>query len=258
MKRSHVSFVLVMAVAHGAAAQVPASPGSPGSPAPFAPVAPAPASPPDGSAAELPLAPPGSDRAERDAHERAEFAFQRRAIHVRGPGWRDGWIPLQGDLDRELGTEDFLDTVGRPDLAEAYVRDRRTGAVIAGISAAGLVAGAVLIVSQIGGQKDCSSLFPSDAFSACVDANVRGGSGASFAPGIVLSLAGAVGILVGAGYAARSVDTDQARTLADAYNQRLRRELGLPTLASRPVLRDVKLTPYVARGDAGLTLGARF
>jgi hypothetical protein len=49
-----------------------------------------------------------------------------------------------------------------------------------------------------------------------------------------------------------------ARALADAYNQRLRRRLGLPPAPRRALLRDVTLTPYVAVHDAGAVLEARF
>lgn len=54
------------------------------------------------------------------------------------------------------------------------------------------------------------------------------------------------------------ISENDAKALAEAYNQRLRRELGLPVVTRRPLLHDLKLTPFVARGDAGLTLGARF
>jgi hypothetical protein len=65
--------------------------------------------------------------------------------------------------------------------------------------------------------------------------------------------------LVGTYFSARPqpISEDDARALADAYNQRLRRRLGLPP-APRPALRDVTLTPYVAAHDAGAVLGARF
>lgn len=58
-------------------------------------------------------------------------------------------------------------------------------------------------------------------------------------------------------YHPHPISENDAKALADAYNQRLRRELGLPVV-TRPLLHDLKLTPFVARGDAGLTLGARF
>lgn len=259
MKRSHLSFVLVMTVTHSAAAQAPAH-------APAPPPAPPPATvePIDAPAQQDPAAPPPAPpmpaidaRAELDQRERAELTFERKSIHF-GGGWRHGWVPLQGDLDRVLDTEEFLATVGRPDLAQQYDRNRKTGTVIAAVSAAGLVTAGILLVSQLGGNQDCQAVFPSPAFSTCVDNNIKRADDANYAPGLVLAAASVVGILVGAAYAASPVNTDEAKNLADAYNQRLRRQLGLPTAASRPWLRDVKLAPYVARGDAGLALGARF
>lgn len=55
------------------------------------------------------------------------------------------------------------------------------------------------------------------------------------------------------------VGDHEAKSLADVYNQRLRRELGLPVVRREPLLRDVKLLPFIARGETGgLALGARF
>jgi hypothetical protein len=92
----------------------------------------------------------------------------------------------------------------------------------------------------------------------CVDNNIRNGQNKNFTPSLVLAGASLVAILVGAAHATPTVNVDEARNLADAYNQHLRGQLGLPTLASRPWLRDVRLVPYVAHGDAGLVVGARF
>jgi len=54
------------------------------------------------------------------------------------------------------------------------------------------------------------------------------------------------------------IGEDDARALADAYNQRLRRRLGLPPAPRRALLRDVTLTPYAAGRAAGAVVGARF
>jgi hypothetical protein len=55
------------------------------------------------------------------------------------------------------------------------------------------------------------------------------------------------------------ITENEAKSLADGYNQRLQRELGLPVAVREPLLRDVKLTPFLARSDTGgLALSARF
>ncbi|HEY0478118.1 MAG TPA: hypothetical protein VGD37_11405 [Kofleriaceae bacterium] len=70
----------------------------------------------------------------------------------------------------------------------------------------------------------------------------------------------AIGVATGFWYLnhPQPIADNAAKDLADAYNQRQRRRLGLPVVSRRPLLHDLRLTPYVARGDAGLVLGARF
>lgn len=46
--------------------------------------------------------------------------------------------------------------------------------------------------------------------------------------------------------------------LADAYNHRLRRELGLPVVQRRSLRHDVELAALLADREAGLALRARF
>jgi hypothetical protein len=196
------------------------------------------------------VAPPSDDRLQ---HERAELAFQRQSIHF---AWHHGLVPLQGDLDRALDTEQFLTTVGRADLAQDHAHRRRVaiGFGIASVAAIA-VAGGLLIAQE--SSPDCSALFPGDAFAKCVDDHING-TGMNLAPTIVLGLGGLVGLLASAAYYGAGLSDDDARAMADAYNQRLRRQLGLATATSQRWLHDVTLTPYVARGDAGVMLGARF
>ena len=55
------------------------------------------------------------------------------------------------------------------------------------------------------------------------------------------------------------IDEDDARALADRYNQSARQVLGLPPVASsRPPKLEVALSPYFAGREGGLALRARF
>ncbi|HEX7842323.1 MAG TPA: hypothetical protein VF469_32850 [Kofleriaceae bacterium] len=94
-------------------------------------------------------------------------------------------------------------------------------------------------------------------FDACVDSRV---SASNLIPPLIAFGVGFAGTLIAIHYASdpHPIAENDAKALADAYNQRLRRELGLPVVTRRPLLHDVEVTPFVARGDAGLTLGARF
>jgi hypothetical protein len=71
---------------------------------------------------------------------------------------------------------------------------------------------------------------------------------------------GTIGLGVGVWYQfhPHPIDENAAKSLADAYNQGLRRQLGLPVASRRPLLRGVRLAPYVAAHQGGLGLSARF
>jgi hypothetical protein len=169
------------------------------------------------------------------------------------------WVVYQGDLDQELEPAEFYAKVGHPELGESYA-SRRThmfgGFVVSG---AALVIGSALMWSNIQNQKDCSITLDENTYSMCLDS--RGHDDDNLL--ITLSVTAGVsliGTLVGLWYYQHPhpISENDAKALADAYNQRLRRELGPPVVTSKPLLHDVKLMPFVARGDAGLMLGARF
>jgi hypothetical protein len=211
------------------------------------PASPAPAAPTD---AEL----------RRARRETAELQFKRRAIRFE-PNDPDAprthlpdWLFLRGELDQPLDAPAFYHLIGRDDLAWSYRRRRALGIgsyVLAGTS---LVVAGVLFA-----QNDtpfCEPELTPDGHGACLrifHPSSRGAAVAMFGIGVT-------GAVIGLYFAARTqpISEDDARALADAYNQRLRRRLGLPPAPHRALLRDVTLTPYVAGRETGAMLGARF
>jgi hypothetical protein len=220
--------------------------------------------PPPAAAPPPPLSPVFDDRAEREQREIAELKFRRQGLRF-GDTWvvaaagnvvsvSRRWVVHQGELDQELEPEQFYALVGRPDLGEAYA-SRRT-IRIAGYVTGGLVmvAGTVLALSL---RKDCPIDQGEPTFSMCFDDNRQSfyaAFGVSFGVGMT-------GILIGLWYSLHPhpISENEAKSLADVYNQQLRRELGLPVVAREPLLRDVKLTPFIGRSDTGgLALSGRF
>jgi len=218
--------------------------------------------PPPPVAAPAPPPPPAYDeRAEREQREIAELKFRRQELRfgdlvtVTATGSmvsvsRD-WVVHQGDLDQELEPVAFYSLVGRPDLGEAYASRRKVmiGGYVVGTAAmvGGLVLGFAL-------RKDCTK---EPDFSMCIDDQLQ-----TTATTIIVSASvGTIGLLVAlwSAYHLHPITENEAKSLADVYNQRLRRELGLPVVRRQPLLRDLTLTPFVARSDAGgLALSARF
>ena len=200
-------------------------------------------------------------RADRQAVDRADrrrgdaAAGQHEPVGPRGaPQPRGHGAPIDGDLDQELEPEQFYAMVGRPDLGEDYA-SRRT-AKIAGYVVGGraVTAGTVLALSL---QKECPIGASEPTFSMCLADN-RQSFYTAFGVGYGVGL---IGFSVGLWYSfhPHPISENEAKSLADVYNQRLRRELGLPVVARAPLLRDVKLTPFIGRSDTGgLALSSRF
>jgi hypothetical protein len=174
----------------------------------------------------------------------AELAYKRRSIRFGAAYAITGsqttaslsraWVIYQGDLDEELKPVAFYTAVGRPELGEQYMGRRNK--MIGGFVVAGLGVAADAAVLGIGRE----------------DANVAGL--------VIANLAAFGGILYGIYYSnhLHPIEENDAKALADAYNQRLRRELGLPVVARRRLLHDVQLTPYLAGAEAGVGLRASF
>lgn len=200
-------------------------------------------SPPPAAAA--PAGPgPVDDRAERAQREVAELAYKRRSIRFGAAYAITGsqstaslsraWVIYQGDLDEELKPVAFYTAVGHPELGEQYMGRRNK--MIGGFVVSGLGFAADAAVLLIGREH----------------ANVAGL--------VIANLAVFGGGLYGIHYSnhLHPIEENDAKALADAYNQRLRRELGLPVVARRRLLHDVQLTPYLAGAEAGVGLRASF
>jgi hypothetical protein len=56
----------------------------------------------------------------------------------------------------------------------------------------------------------------------------------------------------------QALDENDAKALADAYNQRLRGTLGLPVANRDPVIHDLALSPSAIGSSRGLVLAGRF
>jgi xanthosine utilization system XapX-like protein len=164
------------------------------------------------------------------------------------------WQVFRGGRGEELDAPEFFQMVGRDDLATSY---RRRHLVMIGgyaFAVAGFAAAAILTIEDQSPLTECQAV-QGDQGQVCLDRRHR-----TVAPTVVALVAGLAGIAVGT-YLVRHpqpIDEDDARTLADGYNQRLRGALGLRTAAKPSRLRDVALVPYAGRTDAGLALGGRF
>lgn len=221
-----------------------------------------------------PVAPPPArahdDAEARAAREQAELRFRRESVrfgddlvvsgHNGNVSVSRAWVAVRGDSNQRLSPREFYQLMGRPELADKYQARRNLGTGLA-------VAGTVMIVGSLGysiysaaTQEDCSS---PDASADCFERN-----GEQFSRGTTIGIVGgAAGILVaGIGVyqmrRAHPVSENEAKQLADQYNEELRRDLGLPTLgrALRPRVRDVRFAPTIdpATGGGGLALSGRF
>jgi hypothetical protein len=208
--------------------------------------------------------PPAVDnRAERDL---AELRFKRQSIRF-GANYRllatgtavalmRRWVAYMGELDQELAPEAFYVVVGRADLAARY-RSRRH-AMIGSFVAGAVSTTAGLVVLGVASRENCE--FGSPNYSMCIEDHERHVHNA-FAWGAGIVGVGIVTLYVGFHLYRHPhpIDENEAKTLADGYNQNLRRRLGLPTVARHlPRLHDVRWTPHVTGHQAGLALSARF
>jgi hypothetical protein len=221
-----------------------------GPPVPDAPPSPPPATPPP--PAPAPAAPQSAPRPSP-----AELVYQRQALRfaalydvddARGtPSVRRRWLVFQGDPGQVLSTEEFYRMLGRDDLVSES--SSRHAWMVAGCTTAGLglLTAAVLGVASL--DQRCNS-------PGC------SGSQQDVLVPLLVSLGVSVtGIAIALHFEGnpQPLDEANAKALADAYNQRLREKLGLPPrVTHRARIRDVTLTPYVAAGDGGVVLRARF
>ncbi|MEO7733375.1 MAG: hypothetical protein ABIY55_20605 [Kofleriaceae bacterium] len=197
-----------------------------------------------------PSAPSAAPPPSSTEHEVAELKFKRQSIRfgtafLVGNGSFEqvesgrGWRAFQGDLNEAMTAEQFYTAVGRPELIQGYNQRRTLGTVALVVGGVGLAAAFALSFSSGADDPD---------FGRNVDIAIGVG-------------AVCIGVtIIGIHYRghAHPIDAQEAKALADAYNQGLRRQLGLPVAARQPVLRDVKIAPFATGTTGGLALSARF
>jgi len=202
-------------------------------------------------------------QAERARRQAAELVFQQQALRFgpsydlgghHTPGGGQGWQVFRGAVNAELDAPAFYQALGREDLADAY-RQRHTW-MLGGYAASGLafVAAGLLAVRK-SDYSACSAQLDAVAYQRCWNDHTLSQAPALIAIGVGLTATAF------ASYFYRNpqpIDERDAKALADAYNQRLRRQLGLPVAAPRPIVRNLALAPFVAAGDRGLVLRATF
>jgi hypothetical protein len=193
---------------------------------------------------------PHDDRAVRGA---AELRFRREAIGFDAEytvylhttpervvaGSTRRWYPYRGELRTRLEPVEFYKLIGRGDLVEEYRRRRQ---LMLGLTWGGT---ALALGSAVLG---VASLDDSGAISRLGAAAVVGlGAGLS-----------AIAIGRWLHHRPQPIDENEAKSLAEQYNARLRRRLGLSVAAHAHRRRDVVLAPYIGARDAGLVAAARF
>jgi len=204
------------------------------------------------------------ERTERAQHRAAELVFRQHSLRF-GPSYEirgqhthgateQQWHTFRGRIDQELDAQEFYQAIGRDDLGRAY--QRRRALMIGSFFASTLafIAAGVLSLENRPDLDGCNGL-QGQAQAHCVDTRIT-----ALNPMFIAAGCGMVAMALSFYYHRNPhpIDENDAKTLADAYNQRLRRQLGLPVAIRRPILHHVTLRPYVAERDAGLALGGRF
>jgi hypothetical protein len=164
----------------------------------------------------------------------------------------DNWQVYRGRVDEELDPQEFYRMVGRDDLARAY--QRRQALMLGGYVVAGVAFGAAAVIYfRRNDPRGCDPASPQ--FDQCSRDRIL-----SNVPGIVAGAVGVAGGLFGT-YFFRNphpIDENDAKTLADAYNQRLRGQLGLPVAGGEPLVRELAVSPVVGSASRGVALAGRF
>jgi hypothetical protein len=158
-----------------------------------------------------------------------------------------GMIAVRGTFGSIVDPPDFYQKVGRPELAERYERRSTARMVFLGSSVlVGSVGSYVFAVAGAAAEPFCFTTCTPQQQRQQRTANVLYGlSAASFLGG----LAGFLGSLF---WSAHPVDIDQRQALADAYNDSLKRELGLPSdHSAHRTVRPVQLRVGGAPTDGG-------
>jgi len=196
--------------------------------------------------------PPYTEPTEDDRRAAAELRFRRESIGFgsevsvlmvlkperRVAGVSQRWYPYRGVAKTRLEPDAFYRLVGRNDLVEQYRRRRTTmlgtmwgGAVVA------LGSALVGLASLESDSEKVARLQTGALVGLCV-----GLSAAAIGSYLQTSL--------------EPISDSEARKIAEQYNQRLRRSLGLP-LSAR-IRRDVRVLPYASGRDAGIAIATAF
>jgi hypothetical protein len=223
-----------------------------------------PVTPPEEQEDQSPALLSNEERVERAQHRAAELVFRQHSLRF-GPSYKisgqhtygvtgQQWHAFRGRIDQELEAREFYQAIGRDDLGHAY--QRRRALMIGSFFASTLafIAAGVLIFENRPNLDSCNGL-QGQAQAHCIDTRITALSPMTIAAGCGMA---AMALSFYFHRNPHPIDENDAKTLADAYNQRLRRRLGLPVAIRRPILHHVTLRPYVAERDAGLALGGRF
>jgi hypothetical protein len=145
-------------------------------------------------------------------------------------------VPYQGKYRKQIDGPEFYEIVGRPDLADEYrgTRNLRTGLMIGG----GVLTLGGLGVAMSSLFKDCDL-----DDTACEDSVTNMLIAGGVAGGV-----GLIGTYIAMAINPHPVEPAEARRLADEYNQRLKKELGLAA-------RDVDAGPQLRAGLAAFPGG---
>jgi hypothetical protein len=155
-------------------------------------------------------------------------------------------LPYQGKFKKPIDGQAFYALVGREDLASTYGArsTAKTVAVVGG--GTGLLAGLVVMMAPLVSPEPCESDFTLETFTACHDrrsAAMKSG----LVTGSVIGGVGAVALIIGAAINPHPVTPAEARELADGYNKKLKKELGI-----------TEVTPVVGPNGGGLAVAGRF
>src|SRR5262249_35050845 len=152
------------------------------------------------------------------------------------------WVPHRGALEHAMSHEDFYRLVGRPDLAAEHHHRQHIAAVAGTMSVVLIIPIAVFFFNGVSQSHNCSL----DSSSSCLEDAARNNMipAGLFAGASLIS----AGVSVYYAHTADPISEEQAKGLADHYNDGLRRSLGLP------VVSDVHVAPYASASGGGLAL----
>lgn len=205
---------LLLIASLGSMARGEEAPPAPGASSTAAPSTPAPSSP-------APIAP------QPDPRE----AFEQRFI---GFDYFSGSAPYIGKYRRPLGPDSFYELVGRPDFAATYRQRSAERNALGVVGLLGIAAGVVYVVAVPKGPEPDINV-DHEVFARQMDERSRA-TDAAIRTGSIISLTGMALGIVSLAINPHPIDEPEARRLADEYNQRLARSLGLTPPDAAPSL----------------------